>query len=454
MQTEDMKKILLMLVALLVMNEGVNAQMTVRVVRDSLFIPWELVYGPDNHIWFTQKNGYICRLEPTSGRVDTLYNETNTRIQSEGGMLGLALHPQFTTQPYVYVAYNYLDASVYKERIVRYTYNSTSNVLQSPLTLLDNINAANIHNGCRLLIVDNHLYITTGDAATTPNSQNTNSLNGKVLRIALDGSIPSDNPISGNALWSWGHRNAQGMVYANGKLYESEHGATSDDEINIIEKGRNYGWPTVQGYCNTPSETTFCADSNVKEPIEAWTPTLAVCGMDYYDHPMFPQLQKSLIMATLKDTTLYQLKLNGTNDDVSAINKISLVKYRRLRDLCISPEGRIYVSTSNSPSSGTSSKIDKIIEIYDPSYNSIPQYENVTAIIFPNPAKDVITLRLKSGLDKISYRILNIYGQVLMSGMFNNTGNTIDVKALPVGQYNILLQDEGKMNMNKVFLKQ
>jgi aldose sugar dehydrogenase len=449
-----MKKILLILMALLVMNDDVNAQMTVRVVRDSLFIPWELVYGPDNHIWFTQKNGYICRLEPTSGRIDTLYNETNTRIQSEGGMLGLALHPQFATLPYVYVAYNYIDASVYKERIVRYTYNSTSNVLQSPLTLLDNINAANIHNGCRLLIIDNHLYITTGDAATTSNSQNINSLNGKVLRIALDGSIPTDNPIAGSALWSWGHRNAQGMVYANGKLYESEHGATSDDEINIIEKGRNYGWPAVQGYCNTPSEITFCADSNVKEPLEAWTPTLAVCGIDYYDHPMFPQLQKSLLMTTLKDSTLYQLKLNGTNDDISAVSKTDLSKYRRLRDLCISPDGRIYISTSNSPSSGTGSKIDRIIELYDPSYNGISKYEKEVAVIFPNPAKDDITIKLKANLGVVSYSILNIYGQVLMSGVLSKVSNTIDVKALPAGQYNVLLQDEGKLNMNKVFLKQ
>lgn len=448
-----MKKVLLMLVTLLMMN-GVNAQMTVRVVRDSLFIPWELVYGPDNHIWFTQKNGYICRLEPASGKIDTLYNETNTRIQSEGGMLGLALHPQFATQPYVYVAYNYIDASVYKERFVRYTYNSTSNILQSPLVLLDNINAANIHNGCRLLIIDNHLYITTGDAATTSNSQNINSLNGKVLRIALDGNIPADNPIAGSPIWSWGHRNAQGMVYANGRLYESEHGANSDDEINIIEKGRNYGWPAVQGYCNTPSEITFCADSNAKEPLEAWTPTLAVCGIDYYDHPMFPQLQKSLLMTTLKDSTLYQLKLNGTNDDISAVNKTSLSKYRRLRDLCISPDGRIYISTSNSPSSGTGSKIDRIIELYDPSYNGISIYAKEAAVIFPNPAKDEITIKLKSGLGLVSYSILNIYGQVIMSGVLSNVSETIDVKALPTGQYNVLLQDEGKLNMNKIFLKQ
>lgn len=449
-----MKKILLLLTVLFVINKSANAQMTVRVIRDSLFIPWELVYGPDNHIWFTQKNGYICRMEPASGMIDTLYNETNTRIQGEGGMLGLILHPQFATQPYVYVAYNYIDASVYKQRIVRYTYNSASNILQTPSIIFDNINAANIHNGCRLLIIDNYLFVTTGDAATTSNSQNISSLNGKVLRIGLNGSIPADNPIAGSALWSWGHRNAQGLVYANGKLYESEHGANSDDEINIIEKGRNYGWPTVQGYCNTPAEITFCTDSNVAEPIEAWTPTLAVCGMDYYDHPMFPQLQKSLIMATLKDTTLYQLKLNGANDDISTVNKISLVKYKRLRDLCISPDGRIYVSTSNSPSSGAGSKIDKIIEIYDPTYNSIPQYENETAVVYPNPVKDILIIKMKSGFIDVNYAIVNIYGQVVMKGVIDSSITSIDIKALPAGQYRVLLQDDGKLNMSKAVLKQ
>lgn len=449
-----MKKILLLLTVLLVINKTANAQMTVRVIRDSLFIPWELVYGPDNHIWFTQKNGYICRMEPASGKIDTLYNETNTRIQGEGGMLGLVLHPQFATQPYVYVAFNYINASVYKQVIVRYTYNSASNILQTPSIIFDNINAANIHNGCRLLIIDNYLYVTTGDAAATSNSQNISSLNGKVLRIGLDGSIPADNPITGSALWSWGHRNAQGLVYANGKLYESEHGANSDDEINIIEKGRNYGWPTVQGYCNTPSEITFCTDSNVAEPIEAWTPTLAVCGMDYYDHPMFPQLQKSLIMATLKDTTLYQLKLNGANDDISTVNKISLVKYKRLRDLCISPDGRIYVSTSNSPSSGAGSKIDKIIEIYDPTYNGIQQYENEKVSIFPNPAKDIIVIKMKQGITGVIYMIVNIYGQVVLKGMINSSSTSVDIKALPAGQYRVLVQNDGKLNMSAALLKQ
>src|SRR5690606_34559188 len=117
----------------------------------------------------------------------------------------------------------------------------------------------------------------------------------------------ADNPIAGSSIWSWGHRNPQGMVYANGMLYSSEHGPGSDDELNIIRRGRNYGWPTVNGFCNLPGEVAFCTDSNVAEPLVAWTPTLAVCGLDYYDGAMFPGWRGSLLMTTLKDSRLYTL---------------------------------------------------------------------------------------------------------------------------------------------------
>jgi len=233
-----MKKILYAIL-LLTASMQAAAQMTARVIRDSLFIPWELIYGPDNHIWFTQKNGYICRLEPALGNIDTLYRETNTVVQGEGGMLGMALHPQFPSQPYVYVAYEYMQGNSYKEKVVRYTY--TNNSLGGQQTLLDNITGGGIHNGCRLLIVVDKLFITTGDAGNGANAQNINSLNGKVLRINLDGSIPADNPIPGSPLWTWGNRNPQGLVYANGKLYSSEHGPNNDDEVNILLKGRNFG---------------------------------------------------------------------------------------------------------------------------------------------------------------------------------------------------------------------
>lgn len=444
-----MKLIKYIVVALLIANTA-SAQMTTRVVRDSLFIPWELVYGPDNHIWFTQKNGYICRMEPTGGHIDTLYHETNTAIQSEGGMLGMALHPSFSTDPYVYVAYNYSQGG-YKERIVRYTYNGST--LGSPQTLLDNIPSANFHNGCRMIIVNNQLYLTTGDATITSNSQDLSSINGKILRINLDGSIPSDNPIPGSPVWSWGHRNAQGLVYANGMFYSSEHGPNNDDELNIVHKARNYGWPNVEGYCNTPNEQAFCNDSNVVEPIQAWTPTIAVSGIDYYNHPMIPAFQNAIIMATLKDSKLYVLELNNTHDSVIASSTVSQVNYGRLRDICISPSGSIFISTSNSKASGSVDRVDKIIELYDPTYNFVRNLSKGTDIVvYPNPSSEYITISpLPSS--SYNYHIINTLGQVLQTGTMGISNPKILIEQLPNGAYTLQLTDKNKLKKNIPFIK-
>jgi glucose/arabinose dehydrogenase len=448
-----MKKYLLTVILLLPLF--VHAQLTTRVVRDSLFIPWEMVYGPDNHIWFTQKNGYICRLEPKNGKIDTLYHETNTAIQSEGGMLGLALHPNFSATPEVFVAYNYSQGG-YKERIVKYTYNGS--VLQNPQILLDNIAGANFHNGCRLVIVGDKLFATTGDATVTSLSQDVNSVNGKVLRINLDGSIPNDNPMVGSPVWSWGHRNAQGLCYANGKLYESEHGPNNDDEINIIEKGRNYGWPTVQGYCNTPTEITFCTDSNVVEPLEAWTPTLAVSDIIYYDRPMFPGYQQSLIMTTLKDQKLYQLKLNSSFDDITNVSVISGVSFGRLRSLCTSPDGHIYISTSNSTASGTGTRIDKIVELYDPTYVPPVSVGNITGnrlvAVYPNPAGVQINIAFKTPPAAPAYKLVNLHGQVVSTGKLTGTNDVISTAGLAAGVYQLQITDGGNIITREKVVKQ
>lgn len=433
-----MRKIVLLLACMLVGSAfQVNAQMTTRVVRDSLNIPWDLVYGPDDWIYFTQKNGYICRLDPVSRQIDTLYHEANTYSSGEGGMLGLALHPDFPTQPYIYVAYNYQQSGT-KERVVRYTY--ASNSLSSPLTLIENIAGAGIHNGCRLVIIGDKLFISTGDAANQALPQNVNSVNGKILRLDLDGSIPSDNPIPGNPAWSWGHRNAQGLVYANGNIYSSEHGPSTDDEVNMIQKGRNYGWPNVHGFCNTPSEITFCADSNVVEPLMAWTPTIAVCGIDYYNHPMFPAWQNSLLMCTLAGQDLYQLKLNSTFDSVVGSTVLISNTFGRLRDVCVAPDGKVYVSTSNSGST------NKIIEIYDPSApTSASNIETSSEItIYPNPAGDYTVIKLPETLGRVSmpYTIVNAEGKRVATGTLTANNATISTKALTAGLYTITISGE------------
>lgn len=328
--------------------------LTDKVLTSNLRLPWEILWGPDNQIWMTERSGRISRVNPATGAVTPLLTISEVVEQGEGGLLGMALHPDFNANPHVFVAYNYNNGD-YKEKIVRFTYNNGN--LSNPLTILDNLTAASNHNGCRLLFgPDKKLYISTGDAQNTSLSQNSASLNGKILRIEVDGSIPSDNPIAGSAVWSIGHRNAQGLVFRNNTLFSSEHGPGNDDEINIIQKGRNYGWPNVQGFCNTSAEQSFCSANNVVEPLQAWTPTIATCGLDYYNKNRIPQWKNSLLLCTLKGSTLYQLSLNEAGTAISNTVTFLANKYGRLRDVCISPEGKVYVCTSNANN-------DKIIEI-------------------------------------------------------------------------------------------
>ncbi|MEJ7694546.1 PQQ-dependent sugar dehydrogenase [Daejeonella sp.] len=323
-----------------------DAVIDIQVLSQNLSFPWEITWGPDNMIWMTERGGKVSRVNPTTGVATNVISIADVKTMGEGGLLGMALHPSFTANPHVFVVYNYDKAGTYMEKVVRYTYNGIT--LTSPTILLDNIPASSIHNGSRLLIsTDLKLFITTGDASNQPSAQNVSSVSGKVLRINLDGTIPSDNPISGNPVWSFGHRNPQGLVFANDKLYSSEHGPDRDDEVNIILKNRNFGWPTVNGLCDETGEQSFCNSNNVAQPIIRWTPTIAVSGMDYYNSNSIPQWSNSLILATLKDKTLYQLKLNSAGDKIDESKKLISGTYGRLRDVCVSPDGKVYVVTSN-----------------------------------------------------------------------------------------------------------
>jgi len=329
---------------------------SVRVVADQLNHPWEILWGPDDHIWMTERGGRVSRIEAKTGAVQPLLTIADVQSDGEGGLLGMTLHPDFPQQPYVYVVYNYNNGGNYREKVVRYTY--TNNTIASPQILLDNINAAGIHNGSRLLITDNKLFITTGDASNQQDAQNTNIPNGKVLRINLDGSIPADNPFPNNPVWTHGHRNPQGMVLVNGRLYTAEHGPNIEDEVNIIEKQRNYGWPTVNGPCDQGGEITFCNQQNVRTPIwSSGNSTVATSGMDYYNHDRIPQWGNSLLVAALKNQRIYQLQLSQDGQSVTGTRTWFTNAYGRLRDLCVSPAGRVYLCTGNGGNN------DRVIEV-------------------------------------------------------------------------------------------
>lgn len=322
-----------------------SAEIKDSVLVSGLNLPWEILWGPDNFIWMTERNGKISRINPETGELIPVLTISEVVSNGEGGLLGMVLHPDFNTNPQVFVVYDYNNGSNYQEKVVRYTYNGTT--LIDPQTVIDNIHASNIHNGSRLLITGDKLFVSTGDASDQSLPQNTFAVNGKILRLNLDGSIPADNPFANNPVWSYGHRNPQGLVYANGILYSSEHGPDTDDEINIIEKGRNYGWPDVKGFCNESGEQSFCSANNVKEPINAWTPTIATSGLDYYNSDLIPQWKNSLLVATLKNQRLMQLKLDDAHTSVTETKEFFTSSYGRMRDICISPEGKVYICTSN-----------------------------------------------------------------------------------------------------------
>lgn len=440
------KKMFVVLYGLLFISLSCFSQndYAVREVKNGLYIPWEMVYAPDGAIWFTQRHGAISRLDPVTGQMKQLHFEQEVVAQNEGGMLGLAMHPDFPNTAEVFCVYNYNSGSGYKEKVAVYNYIATTDTLQYKATIVDNLEASGIHNGSRLLIDNNKLFVTTGDAANQSLPQDLNSLNGKILRYNLDGSIPADNPIAGSAIWTWGHRNPQGLSMMGNKLVSSEHGPNTDDEINIIDKGRNYGWPNVHGYCNTSSEITFCNDSNVYEPAIAWTPTLAVSGIDYYTHSLFPQWQNKMLMTTLKDQTLYVLTFNAGQDSVISVVDIPEVNFGRLRDVMAAPDGKIYLSTSNS--SSVNNKTDKIYEIYDPTPTSV---ENVNLrtedwMVSPVPAVSTVTLSHHSGKATADIDLTDINGRILASKKINGGNMVFDVSEYPGGVYIIRVKTQGK----------
>jgi glucose/arabinose dehydrogenase len=302
-------------------------------------VPWEIKWGPDNHIWVTERSGQISRVNVETGEQYPILNLIAQLYDSgESGLLGMEIHPDFNNgAPYVFLAYTYGSQGNASEKIVYYEYDAEQDALINETVIVDGIDGNSTHIGCRLLAVDNTtLLITTGDAQNWNASQNVNALTGKTLRVNIDkdsddfGSPKSDNPNPNSYVYSIGHRNAQGLAVApNGIVYSSEHGPNNDDELNIIESNLNYGWPNVQGFCDdfadmyyaddlssSFSENDYCEENNIVEPLwsSGSSSTIAPSDIIWYDHPSIPEFQNSLLMTVLKAKKLVRFTFNEAGD--------------------------------------------------------------------------------------------------------------------------------------------
>lgn len=308
------------------------------ILAQNLKIPWAMDFLPNDTMIFTQRGGVVSLLD---GNGVTNISKINVVANGESGLLGVTVDPQFQQNSYVYLYYTSSNGN----RISRFILNGT---LQNETVLLDNIPSASIHNGGRIKFgPDGKLYATTGDANNRSSAQDTNSLSGKVLRLNKDGSIPSDNPFK-NYVYTYGNRDPQGLAWnsANGVLYETEHGETMDDEVNILVPGGNYGWPLFQGNASAPGYIA---------PLAVYTNfTLAPSGMTFYNNKLY--------IAGLRGSQLRVISLsdNGT----SFTGQLALLsQLGRIRD-AVAHKGYIYICTSNTDGRGIpQSGDDKIIRL-------------------------------------------------------------------------------------------
>ncbi len=330
-----------------------------------LNIPWEIQWGPDDWLWVTERYGRVSRINPETGEQQVILDYTNqVHQEGESGMLGMVHDPDFDQNHKVYIVYTYSSAGGIGERISVFTYQN--NHLTNENVLLEGIPGNVNHDGSRLRFApDGKIMMTTGDALDQQGAQDTTTLNGKILRLNTDGSVPADNPFGPqNYVYTYGHRNPQGLVYGpTGILYSSEHGPSTDDEVNIIEAGRNYGWPVVKGFCDEPAEMDFCRQHNVKEPMINWTPTIAPSDIIYYASDAIPEWKNTILLTVLKDMRVVELELSDDGTQITAQKQWFVGYWGRLRDICAGPQGELYIATNGQSWSNNNPFTHSIIKL-------------------------------------------------------------------------------------------
>ena len=320
----------------------------VSTLATNLEVPWSFAFLPNGDALVTERDsGKLLRVSP-SGDV----REVQTLPEGgsgEGGLLGVAVSPNYREDRYVYAYYT----TESDNRVVRFRLG------EDPEPMLTGIPVNSFHDGGRIKFgPDGMLYVTTGDAGDTENSQDRGSLGGKILRIQPDGSVPPDNPFPGNPVYSYGHRNVEGLAWdADGQLFASEFGQDTWDEVNRIEAGENYGWPEVEGKGGD--------DEGYVDPITVWpTSEASPSGAEIMVDGSIPQWEGDLFVTALRGERLWHLELNEKGRVVGR-EKLLDGEVGRVRDVAQAPDGSLWVSTSNHDSYGSpvSDQDDRIFRL-------------------------------------------------------------------------------------------
>lgn len=322
----------------------------IQVVADNLVVPWALDIAADGRMFFTERTGTIRIIDASGKLLGEPAAYINVEQKGEAGLLGLVLHPNFAENHLLYIYQTYSNGSAIFNKVLQL--REKENKIIDSKRILDGIPASDVNDGGRIKFgPDGKLYIATGDANQPNLAQNAQSLAGKILRLNPDGTIPKDNPFPGSPIYSYGHRNVQGLAWnkVTGQMYASEHGAEGNDEINLIKPGANYGWPIEE-----------CNAQKFEKPILCFNPAIAPAGITFASSERLGY-KGEILLASLRGEQLRAIDLQSNTQ------KTVLTGYGRIRDVIEAPDGSLYVTTSNRDGRAIPERgDDKILKIIKP----------------------------------------------------------------------------------------
>lgn len=344
-------------------NGGAAETFRVETVAENLEVPWAFAFLPNGDALFTERPGRVRIIENEKLRDEPIFTVPDVEPSGESGLMDVSIHPNFAVNSFVYLSYAY-DNSGKRVKIVRYRFDGKT--FNEPKVIIENLPAARFHAGTRARFgPDGKLYVTTGDATDREIAQKTDSPGGKTLRLNDDGTIPADNPFVDDKnyrpeIWTLGHRNAQGLAWsAEGLMFQTEHGPSGfdgrggGDEVNIVERGKNYGWAEI-----SHKESK----EGLVSPLLEYTPACAPASAMFYDGKAFPQFKGNFFFGCLADAKIVRVVLDGRR----VVKQEDLLKevYGRIREMAEAPDGSIWFSTSNRDGRGNAAeKDDRIMRI-------------------------------------------------------------------------------------------
>ena len=336
----------------IVKTEKVSFQ--VETYADGFEIPWGMAFLPDNRMMVTDRIGDLWIVEKDGkDKVKVSGEIPNVRSKGQGGMLDVAVHPDFNTNSYIYLSFsdyseNKSHTSLIRAKLVNNSLVNSQIIFRPEEKFFTK---RSLHFGSRIIFDDKgFIFFCIGDRGDRDLAQNLDMPNGKMYRIRDDGTIPIDNPFyytkgAIKSIWSYGHRNPQGLAIhpSTRQLWEAEHGPRGGDEVNIILRGHNYGWPVItygKNYSGTIiSKLTH--HEGMDQPVFHWTPSIAVCGIAFYEGSQFPEWKNNLLATSLKYERLHRVELDGIN---MVKDEIIFEAESRVRDVEVGPDGIIYVA--------------------------------------------------------------------------------------------------------------